>query len=252
MPAKKVLKQSAALKIKNHIDFNEIVNKMVVGVEPDVINEWLEAKYAAIDKNLVISKKDLQVFAEDYLDFYNEIQDDAFSSKEDDATLALQNAVQNTKSFRERKQEILDKEIDIKDMIIGLVVNIQARAEQVFDEIQSQPRNLRNDRVLIEWFNLLLTSLEKYEPILNGTTGAAVTQNNINIQIVDRQISAFHNVIREVLSQLDYDTSLLFMDLYTKEMNKVKEMSIEGAVPVEVRLEQTKEMKENIETALLT
>lgn len=253
MVAKKSLKQTTAKKILEHVDRPEIISKLSIGVEPENISEWLAAKYADADKSLVLSKRELQAFSDEYLDFYNQVQEDAFkvrSGNDGDVSQELQSAVHNNSSYKDRLNEYVDKEISIKEMVRKLVIGIEARAEQVFDYIQEDNRNMKNDRVLIDWFNLLLGTLEKYEPILNGQTGNVVNQNTININIVDQQIAVFRKVIAEVISQFDYDTYLLFMERFNEEMSKLK-FSTAEVEPIDVRLSETKNVTHQIETALL-
>ena len=95
----------------------------------------------------------------------------------------------------------------------------------MFDIIQEDPQNFRNDRVLIGSFNTLAGILEKYDTILNGSPDQINIQNNINVQVFDEHISVIYNVIKEILSKLDYDTSILFMDMFNDEMKKLKHSS---------------------------
>ena len=61
--------------------------------------------------------------------------------------------------------ELAGKEVDIKSMITNMIVAIESRAAQVFDTIQEDPRNMRTDRILIEWFDTLGNILEKYHNV---------------------------------------------------------------------------------------
>jgi len=44
-----------------------------------------------------------------------------------------------------------------------------------------------------------------------------------NLQVVDQHISVFHDVIKEVLSQMDSDTLLYFMEVFDDKMAKLKQ-----------------------------
>jgi hypothetical protein len=245
MAAQKQLKQSVAIRLKNHPEFSEICSKLIINIEPEQIVEWLEAKYASADKSLLISKKDLTTFRDEYLDFYNQINEDARAVKNGESLSVedqLQDALENDSTYRQRLQECIDDEVQIKTILKGMIVAVEARAMQVFDAIQRDNRNMRNDKILIEWFNTLTSMLEKYEKIVNGSPTNVINQNNINIQIVDQQINVFHKVIRDVLSRLDYDTSLLFIDLFNEELTKVKEMSSQP-IPVDIRLDEAKQLQ---------
>ena len=252
MARKKELKQNTALKIKNHPDFNEICSKLLISIEPSLINEWLKGKYSAADKSLIISIKDLEVFRDEYLDFYNQISEDlekVKSGKSNKISADLQDSIYNNATYKERLNEYLDKEVDIKKIIKNMVIAIESRAMQVFDYIQQDNRNMKNDRILIEWFQTLLSTLEKYDSILNGSPNTVINQNTVNIQIIDRQINVFHKVIREVLSRLDYDTSMLFLELFNEELTKLKQLS-EHPLPIDIRLDEVKKIGEETKALL--
>jgi hypothetical protein len=188
------------------------------------------------DKDEIITN--LTVFKEEYLDIYSTIREDLLKTQFNLAVApdeALEE-IQGNEAYKKKLLDIADKELDIKVVIKRLVVSIEHRAEQVFDHIQRDPRNTKMDRTLIEWFTLLLNTLEKFDLVSNGNPEHVTIQNNINIQLVDNHINMVYGVIREILAQLDYETSLLFTELFTKRLAELK--SETGAIlPTEQRLE---------------
>ena len=132
-----------------------------------------------------------------------------------------------------------------------MVANIELRASQVFDDIQNDTQNTRNDRILREWFDSLLLVLEKYDSILNPINPEQVNiQNNINIQVVDNHINSVYNVVKNILEKLDYDTSILFIDMFNEEMGKLKSTESPTILPQQERMETVKILSETITTKL--
>lgn len=230
-----------------HPDLQEIISKYLVGVDTSDIYDWLKVKYSEIDKQgLIISKKTLQLFKDEYLDIYAQARDDLLNIKQlqNNPNTELQEHIQNNPLYFAKLNEHIEKEIDIKSIVRRLVINIQTRAAQVFDKIQEDPDNVKMDKTLIEWFNTLTNILEKYDNILNGPVPDVNIQNNINIQVLDKHMEAISNVIREILSKLDYDTSLLFIELFNEQMKKIKETNSITVIPVEERLLEAQKLED--------
>lgn len=241
------MKDNLFKKIIEHPDKDEIVAKLVLGIENKEINQWLKNKYQDVkDRSLIVSITNLKLFKDEYLDLYNTIRDDALKLQNTSTELAEQDPkkfIAGNNAYRQKLEEYIDKEIDIRSMVKNLIIAANFRIEQIFDMIQSNPGNTKPDYVLIQWMQTLANILEKQESLINGNSEKNITQNNINIQIVDQQIGVIQEAIREVISQLDYDTSLLFIEAVNKRMSGLKP-SVEEAVPVDVRLTEAKRLTE--------
>jgi hypothetical protein len=248
------MKENTLRKIYSHPEREEIISKLTLGVSAEEINVWLSEKYAAVgDKKLIFSAKVLKQFKDEYLDIYKQMREDFALVKQEQENIIkdMQTTVQSNSAYRNKLNEYLDKEIDIKSMVKNMILAIESRAAQVFDNIQERPDTIKLDYVLINWFNSLTMILEKYDQIINGSPDKIIQQNNINIQILDQHIGVFHKVIREVISRLDYDTSLLFVDILNEELKKIKP-STEAALPVDVRLSEAKKLEEQVSNQLDT
>jgi hypothetical protein len=236
--------------ILNHPDKEEIINKMLSGISIADINEWLKFKYVSVsEEKFVLSEKVLTSFKKDYLDIYSIIKEDLSKSKSNlSAPEELREEIQGSQKYHKILEKYANAEVDIKQTVKKCVVAIETRASQVFDQIQEDPRNFRNDNILIEWFNTLTGVLEKYDQILNGNPEQINIQNNINIQIVDKHINVVYNIIKEILTKLDYDTSLLFIDMFNDAMKNLK--SDDNMISLENRLNEAKIMSEKIENKI--
>jgi len=245
------MNKNALKKLLNHPDFQEITAKSVIGLSPTDIYEWLSAKYTNVSEaKFVISEKSIKSFQDNYLDIYNLIQEDISKSKTAIATnteeqLAL--SVQNNPTYKSKMLELAGKELDIRQIITNLCVAIEMRLAQVFDEIQEDPRNIntRVDRLLIDYTEALGNILEKYYKFTEEPAGQVI-QHNVTLQVVDQHISVFHDVIKEILSQMDLETSLYFMEVFNEKMAKLKLPSEKEAVSTETRLAEAKLLNETI------
>ncbi len=245
------MNKNALKKILEHPDKDEIISKLVIGISSKDIHDWLKAKYTNVSEaKFVIAEKSIKSFQSNYLDIYNMINDDLVKSKSALATsteeqLAL--SVQNNPTYKSKMLELAGKELDIRQIITNLCVAIESRLAQVFDEIQEDPRNIntRVDRLLIDYAEVLGNILEKYYKFTEVPVNQTV-EHKVTLQVVDQHISVFHDVIRKVLSQMDLETSLYFMEVFNEEFSKLK-LPVEKDGPnTEVRLAEAKLLSETI------
>lgn len=232
-------------KILDHPDKDEIISKLIIDKTPKEINEWLKAKYTtSAEAKYILPERALKTFKDEYLDIYKDIKEDILKAKMDsEAELSIK----NNRAYKQKLLQLVDKEIDIKQMLANMILAIETRAGEVFDSIQDTS-NLRGDRVLIEWFNTLGTMLEKYHKIVNGAPDQVV-QHNVTLQVVDKHILMFHDALKEVLSKMDVQTSLYFMEVFNEKMSKLKEsenLLPEKPLTIEQRFEEVSILNKQI------
>jgi hypothetical protein len=244
-------KTNLALTIKNHPDFEEILCKLIENAEIKDIHEWLAAKYDVVsEKQFIISIKNLKSFKDNYLDFYTAIREDVVKTKHNiSAREELKLEIQGTPAYHNALEKYATAEMDIKLIAKRLAAALEVRLSQVFDLIQEDPRNIKMDRTLIEWFNTFFQYVKDFDAIQNGTPDQINIQNNINIQVIDDHINVIYEIIKEILSKLDYDTSLEFINMFNERMQKVKAPTID-VLPVATRMEEAKLIESSIITKL--
>lgn len=251
------MNKNALKKILDHPDKDEIIAKLILDVAPKDINEWLANKYTNVsEKQFVIAEKSIKTFKDNYLDVYNMIQEDIVKTKQALATnteASLELAVRENSTYKSKMLELAGKEIDVRQMVAHLCIAVETRLGQVFDEIQEDPRNInsRIDRVLIEYGELLGGLLEKYYKFTESPADLTI-QHNVTLQVVDQHISVFHDVIREVLSQLDLESSMLFMELFNEKMSKLKPPTPDAIPNTDIKLAEAKLLNETINKKLNT
>ncbi len=238
-------------KILEHPDKDEIISKLVIGISEKDINEWLKSKYTNVSESkFVISDKMIKSFKDTYLDIYNFIQEDITKSKQalvNSTEDKLELSVKNNSAYKSKMLELANKEIDVRQIVANLCMAIETRLAQVFDEIQEDPRNIntRVDRLLIDYADTLGNILEKYYKFTEGPTNQTVN-HNVTLQVVDQHISVFHDVIKEILSQMDLETSLYFMEVFSRKMEKLKSPDRDNVLNTDMKLAEAKLLNETI------
>lgn len=244
------MSKHALKKILDHPDKDEIISKLVIGIPANDIYDWLKNKYTNVSESkFVVSEKSIKSFQDNYLDVYNLIQEDISKSKtavssstEDQLSLAIQ----NNPTYKNKMLELADKELDVRKIISNLCVAIESRLAQVFDQIQEDPKNIntRIDRLLIEYADTLGNILEKYYKFTEAPS--QIVQHNVTLQVVDQHISVFHDVIKDVLSQMDLETSLYFMEVFNQKMEKLKSPNKDPGLNTDMKLAEAKLLNETI------
>jgi hypothetical protein len=247
----------ALKKILNHPDKEEIIAKLVMDMSHLEVHDWLAAKYSSTsDSKFVIAAAALKSFKDNYLDVYSMIQEDMAKTKQavsSNTQNELELSVKESSAYKRKMLELAGKEIDVRAMVAHLCHVIETRFGQIFDEIQENPRdiNSRVDRVLIDYGELLGSMLERYYKFTENPADLTI-QHNVTLQVVDRHISVFHDVIREVLSRLDLESSMLFMELFNEKMTRLKPPVPEPVLNTDVKMAEAKILNETINKRLNT
>jgi hypothetical protein len=238
-------------KILEHPDKDEIISKLVIGQAPSDINDWLKTKYTNVSESkLIISEKTLKSFQNTYLDFYTDIQQDISKTKTALATNTIDSielAIKSNPTYQDTILQLSSKELDVEVMMGRMALAVETRMGQIYDLIQEDPRNI-NTKTERLWVELVETAgglLDKYYK-WKESQSTQVIQHNVTLQVVDQHISVFHDVIREVLSQMDLETSLYFMEVFKDKMTKLKMSEVEDHPTTEMKLAEAQLLNETI------
>jgi hypothetical protein len=234
-------------RILEHPDKDELISKSIIGLSPKEINEWLSDKYSDVaERKFVISEKTIKSFQENYLDVYQQIRDDVLKSKTSiqmqDLDKELRLAVSDNPNYKSLVKDIADTEmknaINVERILAGMIKAIENKTAQFYDEIQASGKiDTRTERVLIEWFEVLGSSLERWHKFTHEGPDQII-QHNVNVQSnLDQYVAVIIAAIRETLSQMDLETSLYFMETFTEKIAKLR-------LPTEVKLTQEQKTAE--------
>lgn len=238
-------------KILEHPDKDEIINKLVIGQSTTDIHDWLKQKYTNVSEaKFVLSDKSLKSFQDTYLDFYTEMQADLSKTKTalaNGTSDQLELAVKSNPSYKDALVKMANTELDIRSMVANLCINVETRIAQVFDEIQEDPRNINTkvDRLLIDYAEALGNILEKYYKFTEQPADQII-QHNVTLQVVDQHISVFHDVIKEILAEMDLESSMLFVERFNEKMSKLKAPSPDAQPTQEMKLAEARLLNETI------
>jgi hypothetical protein len=245
-------KQPTYKKILEHPDKDEVISKLVIGISPTDIHDWLKAKYTNVSEaKFVLSEKIIKSFQDNHLDFYNDVMQDKANVKAALTTGTadqLDLAVKSNPAYKDAILKVVNNEIDIDRIMANMAINIEARVAQIYDIVQDNPLdiNTKVERVLIEYVDALGNLLDKYHKWKEARTPDQIIQHNVTLQVVDQHISVFHDVIKEVLSQMDLETSMYFLEVFNEKMSKLKAPTADTGPSQEMKLAEAKLLNETI------
>lgn len=233
-----------------HPDKDEIISKLVSGIKPKDISDWLKLKYSEKEQShLRLSGVLLKDFIENNLDLYSQLRNDIINTKDGkDVNKKISESLINNKTYKERLNELADNELDIKKILKETVFLIRERIEQVWDKVQENPSNLKPDYALIKWFEILLNSAEKFNKIVNEAPDQVV-QHNVSLQLVEQHTLVLQDAIRATLSEIDPDIAFLFIEKLNDKLAKLKPAEPEKQLSQEKRIEQAKLLNSKIAEA---
>lgn len=248
------MSKQALVKILNHPDREEIIAKLVLEISCKDIKQWLSEKYSGINSTkFQLSEASLKVFKEKYLDIYNTIKEDVTKASNLSSNIDqdLKLAVSNNNTYKNVIIKAAENELDIKKMLANMIIAIETRAAQIFDEIQSDPKsiNTRNDRILIEYFDSLGAAIEKHAKYVLNTPDQVI-QHNVTVQHIDQHVHLLQDAIRETLADMDVETSLKFLEVFNDKMSKLKPPSENKQLPIDVRMAEVRSFNDQINKKL--
>lgn len=233
--------------ILQHPDKDEIISKLMTGVDPKDVNQWLKLKYTdKSQKHLHISIKLLLDFSKSqYTNFFTQFTDDLASVKEDKLDQKMAESLLNNKTYRDRLNEYADKKINIEEVYVNAIHIMTDRIIQVFDKIQENPGGTKADYALIKWFEVLQNAVEKYDKHKNVAPDQII-QHNFTVQYIDQTNAIFAEVFRETLAEVDPELSLLLMEKFTEKLKRLKPPPEDKPLTIDAQLEEAKILKQFI------
>jgi hypothetical protein len=232
-------------KILSHPEKDEIISKLMTGIRSKDVADWLRLKYPNKDQgHLRLGGALLKEFADSNLDLYTQIQQDVSGIKNGQPiNKEIAASLRNNKTYRERLNELADKEIDLKKTLRNAVFLMEARMEQYFDKMQENPGALKADYGLIKWFEVLINAVEKANKVINEAPDVVV-QHNVNVQTANQYTIILQDAIRETCAEVDPQMAFLFMEKMNEKLPMLEEpkpqvMSLENKIN-EVQVLNTK------------
>jgi hypothetical protein len=218
-------------KLLDHPEKQTIITKLTSGESPKVVSAYLKDKYQKPDEShLRLSVNLLQEFLDTYADHHGYVQKVIKNEYDSKLDKKIAESLLNNKEWKQRLEESAGKHIDFKERLANLLTIIEARTEQIFDLIQSNPESTKTDYVFTKYLEILMMVIEKGDKLFNDKPDIRI-EHSYTVQMVEQQSIAFQEAIRRVLERLGPELTYTFMDLLREEMSKINPGNMIEAVP---------------------
>lgn len=229
-------------KIMKHPDKEDIIEMLNNGESVRGIESKLKKKYPT-NKSLWLSSVTLQKFRKDKLQLegkvLKDIQEAGRSQQQQLEEQGRQKALESSDAYKKKINEIVDSKLDVAKKILQLDLVIESRMEYWFNAVSSgEETAAKGDKELRQFMDRQMALLAQYKKFVEGMADRTVDYN-VNIKVMDEQITIIRDVIRECIASFDPEQAMLFMDKLSKRLANTSYRPQELVAPV--RLEDLQE-----------
>lgn len=209
-------------KILNHPDKEEIIELLTSGESTRSVEAKLKKKYAN-DKSKQISWITLQAFRKEHLKLegkvLQDIQEANQTQKQQIEEMMRQRTLQETDAYKKKINEIADSKLDVARKILQLDAIIESRMEYWYNMIASgEETAAKGDNELRKFISQQMELLGQYKKFVEGMADKTI-DHNININVMNDQITIIRDVIRECLAEFGPDKAMMFMERLNQRLN---------------------------------
>lgn len=211
-------------KILGHPEREEIIKKLINGESVKKVEAWLKEKHPRT-KRLHVSYATLQLFRKEHLGVHGEVLDnlkDARKSQEEEtASLTVRSVVSNSSAYQQKLNEIVDNELDTNRKILEMMTLVSTRIEYYFNSLAEGDGGLKHDKMLIDLLNTQRGLVQDWKKYVEGVADKTI-EHNININVVNEQITVLKNIVFEVLQELDPTLIPQFVEKVNDKLNNTQ------------------------------
>ncbi len=193
-------------KVLRHPEREEIMERLLKGDSVKSVEKWLKSRHPKT-KRLHISYMTLQEFRKEHLRLDGEILQDIKDSRNklnqkeeerEESALLI-----NSKAYQNKINEIVNRELDVTQKMLEMEKLISSRLEFYFNTIHnSESIGVKEEKLFLELIAAQRETLRDWKKYVEGVADKKI-EHNININVVNEQITVLKNVVFEVLNELD-------------------------------------------------
>jgi small-conductance mechanosensitive channel len=198
-----------------HPDKEEVIRMLNEGESVRKVEAHLKEKYPN-NKKLWLTSVTLQKFRKNHLQLdgkvLKDIQENNKLQKIKIEEEALQRQLEATNAYQDKINEIADTHLDVASKIAQLDSVIGSRIEYWYNAIaQKEELPAKADQELRKYIDQQLAILQQYKKLVEGMADKTVDYN-VNVTVLNDQITVIRDVIRDVLSDFGAEKSIEFME----------------------------------------
>lgn len=215
-------KEQQPNKVLIHPEREEIIKRLLSGDSVKAVERWLKEKHPR-KKRLWISYMTLQKFRKEHLDVSGAALEEIKAIKREQnlesEELEAKMIVATSSAYQNKLKEIVNNELDSNRKILEMMKLIGSRIEHYFNllDLNKGKSTLREDKMLIDLLNTQKGFIQDWKRYVEGAADKRV-DHNINVTVVNEQITVLKNIIFEVLLDMDPDLIPIFVDKLNDRM----------------------------------
>jgi len=200
-------------KVFKHPEKEEIIKKLLNGESVKGVEAWLKKKHPR-KRRLHISYATLQKFRKNYLNLEGEVLENIKAAKKDSEVdskiLEAKMILASSSAYQEKLNEIVDNKLDADRKILEMMTLVSSRIEFYFNMLQSNG-GIKEDKLFIELLNAQRGLVQDWKKYVDGVADKKI-EHNINVNVVNEQITVLKNIVFEVLQDLDPSLTTIFVE----------------------------------------
>lgn len=224
-------------KILDHPDKNDIIQWLTQGMSVREVEKRLSQKYPKKGQShLRVSHSTIQSFKTNHLNIkgkvLEDIKDQTSSMRMWQRNLEKQKAVEETTAYQQAITKIAEEELDVRKELLKVFTIIESRIESLFEKVHNDDYiNKDLEKSLQGYLDQFLKVLDQHKKYVEGYK--ETTEHNVNINIVNDQVTLLREAIRETMVEIDPSLALEFMNKFSiklRELTYTDESGVSEAI----------------------
>lgn len=200
-------------KVLRHPEKEEIIAKLVNGESVKDVERWLKRKHPRSSR-LQISYMTLQKFRKEYLNLEGEVLEQIKQARNDSQKnseeLERRAMLAASDAYQKKLDEIVSNELDVTRKMLEMEKLISARLEFYYN-ILHDGGTLKEEKMFLELLNSQRALMADWKKYVEGVADKTI-EHNININVVNEQLTVLKSIVYDVLQELDPNMVPLFVE----------------------------------------
>ncbi len=211
-------------KVLKHMDKEEIIKRLISGDSTKSIELWLKKKHPKVAR-LQISSVTLQKFRKENLNIEGDVLDSIkqarleadISAKEAE----VKSIITSSNAYQEKLNEIVTSELDVTRKLLEMDKIMSNRIETYFNAINSNEKvNDRQDKMFLDYLKEYRGIMQDWKKYVEGVADQKI-EHNVNVNIVNDQVTILKNIVFEVLQELDPSMIPIFVEKINVKLGRI-------------------------------
>lgn len=212
-------------KLTSHPNKEEVIKWLTEGVSVREVEARLAQLYPRKNQShFRVSSSTIQAFKVQHLDLKGKMLEDV----KEHTRLAQQlvkmrqqkDSVQTTSAYQDAISKIAEGELNTRDQIIKVFYIVENRIEALFNKVHETDYINRDvEKLLQGYLDQLMKAFEQHKKYIEGHKDT--TEHNINVNIMNDQVTILREAIRETLSETESELAVKFMEKLNTKMRSL-------------------------------